>query len=117
MVIRVSSQRTAKEVFDKYASYEGYDFSRTHVPVSLARYGEEQLVSRSQARRILSRFERFREVLLDFDGVESIGHSFADEIFRVFKNEHPEIEIAGVNMTPQVGEMIQRAMIAGKETP
>jgi anti-sigma regulatory factor (Ser/Thr protein kinase) len=116
MNIRIFSQRTSREVYEKYASHGGYDFSRTHVLVALARYGEEQLVSRSQARRVLARFERFREVLLDFDGVAIIGHSFADEIFRVFKNEHPEIEVIGTHMTPHVREMIDRAMFAGKET-
>src|SRR5262249_25956615 len=77
MTIGMSSQRTPKEIFDKYtASDAAYDFSRTQVPISLARYGEEQLVSRSQARRALARFEKFREVILDFDGIATIGHSF-----------------------------------------
>ena len=54
------------------------------VPVDLARYGDDNLVSRSQARRLLARVDRFRTVVLDFKGVDAIGQAFADEVFRVF---------------------------------
>ena len=69
--------------------------------------GNENLVSRSQARRVIQRFERFREVLLDFEGVESIGQGFADEIFRVFKNEHPAVTLTVVRAGSAVARMIQ----------
>jgi len=61
-----------------------FGFSKTHIPVFLAAYGEDNLISRSQAKRLLVRFERFKEIILDFENVESIGQAFADEIFRVF---------------------------------
>jgi hypothetical protein len=109
MTIRFNTQRTTKAVFEKYATdASSFDFSRTHVPVTLARYGDEQLVSRSQARRVLARFDRFREVLLDFSGVTTIGHSFADEIFRVFRQERPDIFVHGVNVTPEISAIISR---------
>ena len=83
-----------KKVFDRYASGEDdYSFNRTHVPVELARYEGEKLVSRSQAKRLLARFDRFKEVFLDFRGVKSIGQAFADEVFRVFGNENPDIKM------------------------
>lgn len=63
-------------------------------------------MSRSQARRVLARFNRFQEVMLDFKGVPRIGQAFADEIFRVFKNEHPEVAIYPVRTTPDVQAMI-----------
>jgi anti-sigma regulatory factor (Ser/Thr protein kinase) len=110
MHIFQNSERTAKEVFDKYTDIEDdYAFSKTHVPLSLARYGNELLVSRSQAKRVLSRFNRFEEVLLDFKGVESIGQAFADEIFRVFANGNPGIKIVTINSSPQIEQMIRRA--------
>jgi len=108
--ISPQSRRTTKEVFDLFASdQDDLSFSRTHVPVTLARYGDENLISRSQARRLLSRFERFKEVILDFRGVESIGQAFADEIFRVFANEHPDVSMTYVSANDQVEKMILRA--------
>ena len=107
MKINTGADLTTKEIFDQYATGEDKDFSKTHVPILLARYEQEQLMSRSQARRVLARFDRFREVLLDFRGVEMIGQSFADEIFRVFHREHPEIEILEVNTSPEIDAMIR----------
>lgn len=113
MSISTNSSRTTKEVFDKYTATGGdYSFTRTHVPVALARYGEEQLVSRSQAKRLLARLEPFKEVFLDFEGVEFIGQAFADEIFRVFRNEHPNIKILRVNTNKDIEKMIKR-VVAG----
>ena len=77
--------------------------------VRLLRIGKESLVSRSQAKRLLARLDRFEEVVLDFDGINSIGQAFADEIFRVFQNEHPEVRLIPVNESPEVARMIRRA--------
>ena len=109
MEISPNTKRTIREVFNKFSPSSGeYGFTKTHVPIQLARYEGEQLVSRSQARRLLARFERFEEVLLDFKGVAMIGQSFADEIFRVYQHEHPEIHIIGINTEPDVKKMILR---------
>ena len=105
--INTDTNRTSKEVFDRYASAaDDYGFTRTHVPVKLAIYGEENLVSRSQARRLLARFDRFKEVFLNFEGINLIGQAFADEIFRVYKNEHPQIEIVWINTNKDVENVI-----------
>lgn len=110
MSISVYSNRTLKEVFDQYASGNAdYGFSRTHIPVFLARYGDENLVSRSQAKRLLNRLERFKEIVFDFQGVGMIGQAFADEIFRVFQHEHPESNLAWINTNLDVNQMIRRA--------
>jgi anti-sigma regulatory factor (Ser/Thr protein kinase) len=103
------TDRTLRQIFDRFTSENDYGFSRTIVPVFLARYGDENLVSRSQARRLLARVDRFKEVVLDFDSVEQIGQAFADEIFRVFQNENPEILIVPVRANEQVEKMIKRA--------
>lgn len=110
MTIRTTSSRTSEEVFDKYAGdKETYGFTRTHVPVALAKYGDENLISRSQARRLLARFDQFEEVLLDFRDVQTIGQAFADEIFRVFKNAHPRVKLLWINENDSVRKMILRA--------
>ena len=108
MEISTDAGWTTREIF---AQYEGdhMRFRKTHVPIKLGNYPGEQLVSRSQAKRILTRFEEFSEVLLDFHGVEEIGQAFADEIFRVFRNQHPDIKIIAVRAEPDVQKMIDRA--------
>lgn len=110
MFLRTPSARTLSSVFGQFSSGpEEYRFSKTHVPISLIQYGDGNLISRSQAKRVLSRFDRFDEVWIDFDGVEEIGQAFADEIFRVFQNAHPEIRIIATNTSAEVNKMIARA--------
>lgn len=109
MAIQSRSQLTIKEVFARYVSEEGdYAFDKTHVPLSLFKMGEENLVSRSQARRVLERYDRFKEILLDFAGVEHIGQAFADEIFRVFRNQHPKISVLHIRANDDIEAMIER---------
>jgi hypothetical protein len=84
------------------------------VPVRLLQYGDDRLVSRSQAKRLLNRFDRFRTVVLNFRNVESIGQAFADEVFRVFPSQHPEIDIVAIHTNEQVSRMMRRAMDAGQ---
>lgn len=111
MVIYVDSERTPKEVFDKFtADLDDFGFTRTHLSVQLAKYEGDHLVSRSQAKRLLSRLEKFKEVYLDFTDVTDIGQAFADEIFRVFKNAHPSIRLMPIKASPEVERMIKRAM-------
>ena len=83
------------------------------VPVKLARYGNENLISRSQAKRLLARVELFKLVILDFLEVPSIGQAFADEVFRVFPASHPEIELVPIHASSEVKRMIERAKSGG----
>jgi anti-sigma regulatory factor (Ser/Thr protein kinase) len=116
MEIARNSDRELRKVFDTYSSGpDDYDFAKTVVPVRLARVGDENLVSRSQAKRLLQRVERFRVVVLDFTQVNSIGQAFADEIFRVFANQHPEVELIAVEAMPEVQQMIRRAEVLRDE--
>ena len=111
MGIDVNSTQTQVEVFDRFSDKEeDYGFTRTHVPVALARHGTENLISRSQAKRLVARFDRFKDVLLDFATVPMIGQAFADEVFRVFQNAHPDIKLRWVNATVEVEQMIRRAL-------
>ncbi|MEW8623545.1 MAG: STAS-like domain-containing protein, partial [Candidatus Thiodiazotropha endolucinida] len=70
----------------------------------------EKLVSRSQAKRLLARIERFQYVIFDFEGVSAIGQAFADEIFRVYAQNHSDIVLLPDNMVPNVEKMVKRAI-------
>jgi anti-sigma regulatory factor (Ser/Thr protein kinase) len=110
MVIRPNSTRTLESVFDQFSNKDDdYRFTRTNVPVALARVGDENLVSRSQAKRLLARLDRFEDVVLDFNGVESVGQAFADEIFRVFAGDYPGVKLSAINTSAAVDRMIRRA--------
>ena len=85
-------------------------FNKTEITVHLAEeYLGEHLISRSIARRILSNIDKFKVVFLDFENIETIGQGFADEIFRVFKNKHPEISVIPLNTNEEIDFMIKRA--------
>jgi hypothetical protein len=58
------SPRTTKEVFDRFALPEEFSFAKTIVPVRLAQYEGEKLVSRSQAKRLTRRLSDFRRSFL-----------------------------------------------------
>jgi anti-sigma regulatory factor (Ser/Thr protein kinase) len=107
-----TSARTTQEVFHQFAAPDAFTFDRTLVPVKLAMYEGTNLVSRSQAKRLYSRFERFKHVMLDFKDVAEIGQAFADELFRVFPIQHPEVDLTTTNMVPAVEQMVQRALAA-----
>ena len=109
MVLHNHTARTLKKVFDKFTSDEDYGFTKTVVPVKLMQYGDDNLVSRSQAKRLLARFDRFKVVVLDFSGVATVGQSFADEVFRVFGLKHPEVELIPLHLSSAVKRMISRA--------
>ena len=118
MTIATNSKRTTVEIYEKHISdVDGneFAFARTHVPLKLAASGGDNLVSRSQAKRVLKRFDRFKEVLLDFSGVESIGQGFADEIFRVFRQANPQISVLHINANENVARMI--AHVTAKQEP
>ena len=112
MKLRHHAQQTLSSIFDQFTSGEDFAFSKTVVPVELAQYGNESLISRSQAKRVLTRIEKFKTVMFDFSGVETIGQAFADEIFRVFANSHPNIELQPINANSDVQAMISRALAA-----
>ena len=110
MTISPNAKHTVREILDRFASgTEDYGFTRTHVPLELLKYQGEELISRSQARRLVARLEGFKEVLLDFSGIGTIGHAFADEIFRVYQKKHPGITITPINTNPEIEKVIERA--------
>ena len=107
------SPRLMRDVFNAFMDPEEFTFDKTVVPLRLAQYAGEQLVSRSQAKRVANRFERFSRVELDFAGISEIGQAFADEMFRVFQASHPAIRITSINTEPAVAQMIRRVVATG----
>lgn len=91
-----------KEVFDLYANVDG-GFTKTKIPIK--NIFDTSPVSRSQAKRVCNRLERFHEVVIDFEGVQWMGQGFAHQIFVVFAKEHPDIVIMPINMNEDVTKM------------
>lgn len=98
------SNKRLKEVFDMFTD-EDDRFSKTQIP--MRHIYDTFPVSRSQARRLYQRFDKFTEIELDFDGIAEIGQGFAHEIFVVFQNEHPNIKLIPTNVSPDVDKMIR----------
>jgi len=110
MSLENDSNRDQRVIFDEYtATDDEFGFTKTVVPVRLARHGLEKLISRSQAKRLMARVDRFKIVILDFSGVEVIGQAFADEIFRVFASHHPDIKVQAAFANKDIQKMIKRA--------
>lgn len=108
MEISRNSKRTIGSVFNQFTiETEDYGFNKTKIPLKLMQYEGESLVSRSQAKRLMARADKFLEVILDFEGIKFIGQAFADEIFRVFRNQHPEVKIIHLNATKEIEAMIK----------
>jgi len=111
MKISTKATQTAKEIFDTYRSeFDEIGFSKTIIPLKLMEYEGEKLISRSQAKRLLRRADRFREVFLNFNGITEIGQAFADEIFRVYRKSNPQVHLYPVNAGDDVWTMINRAL-------
>ncbi|MCX6763360.1 MAG: DUF4325 domain-containing protein [Candidatus Moranbacteria bacterium] len=95
-------------IFRKYqTNQDTMAFDKTEVKIKLFTMGTVH-VSRSQARRVLNGLNKFKTIVMDFDKVPVIGQGFADEIFRVYKSKHPEINITPINMNEAVKFMINR---------
>lgn len=106
--IACDSQKHLNDIFRAYQTDPAeHAFDKTEVQIKLYTLGTVH-VSRSQARRVLSSLEKFKSIVLDFDKVPTIGQAFADEIFRVFKNTHPDILITPINMSETVRFWVER---------
>lgn len=86
------------------------DFSRTQVPLRLLTDNGLALDSRAQARWVVSRLELFATAELDFDGVDDIGPSFIDEVFRVYARSHPEVALQPTRTSERVERLLKSSM-------
>ncbi len=106
--IGLKSKRRLGKIFEHFQSDpDELSFDRTEIKIKLFTTGTIY-ISRSQARRVLVGLEKFKSIIFDFDQVPTVGQAFADEIFRVFKNRHPDIEIKAINMNRAVEFMVKR---------
>jgi anti-sigma regulatory factor (Ser/Thr protein kinase)/biotin operon repressor len=104
--IDLAKVRPLAALFEEYT--HDYEFAKTRTVIRLFAIGV-RFVSRSEAKRLLRGLERFREVVLDFRGVEGVGQGFADEVFRVWAAAHPDVSLVPVNMNEAVEFMLERA--------
>lgn len=105
--VNVKTKKRLDDIFKKYTD-SSFEFSKTSVIIRLYRMGSE-CISRSQARRIEAGLEKFKTIILDFKGMDTIGQAFADEIFRVWRSNHPRIDVISKNANDNVEFMIKRA--------
>lgn len=101
------SRKTAKDVFDMYASVDG-GFVKTSIP--LKNVFDDAPISRSQAKRICNSLEKFSEVILDFTGISWMGQGFAHQVFVVFQGNHPKIKLTPICMNEDVTRMYNHVM-------
>lgn len=117
MEISVESKRRLPDVFKPYTHPETKAFDRTNLLVEFSQDEAESMISRSQARRLLAGADRFQKITLDFSNVKNVGQGFVDEVFRVFKNSHPGIQIDYTHANEDVRFMIERGLATADQSP
>ncbi len=109
--INIKDKQHLNDVFKKYTnltSGSDFGFDKTEIRVRLYIIGGVH-ISRSQARRVLVGLDKFKVIVMDYEGVPMIGQAFADEIYRVFSIKHSDIKIEDINTNEAVEFMIKRA--------
>ena len=101
-------QDTVYAHISKLIADAGGGFDKTSI--ELKNIFESAPISRSQAKRLSNRLDIFKEIELDFAGIDWMGQGFAHQIFVVFQNEHPDITIRPVNMCEEVKKMYVHVM-------
>jgi anti-sigma regulatory factor (Ser/Thr protein kinase) len=105
--LRLDTSVRPSDTYSAFGSEDApLDFSRTHVPLRLLTDGGLALDSRAQARWVVSRLELFATAELDFEGVDDIGPSFIDEVFRVWKTAHPGVTIEPTKTSTRVAKLL-----------
>lgn len=99
--------RSLQVLFERFTTDLAFDRSRT--VVRLFEHGT-RFVSRSEAKRLADGLERFREVELDFQGVEGVGQGFVDELLRVWARAHPGTRLVPTRMNAAVEFMVRRGL-------
>lgn len=115
--IRIDSRTRLEDVFAEFAP-ERYDY-RFEKTKALVKLLQRDYVSRSEAKRLLHILDRFSEIELDKRDVKSVGQGFADEVFRVFRRAHPDIEVRAINASGAVDAMVRHVRLkeAARERP
>lgn len=103
-----NSERELRDVFARFTD-DDFDFSKSRTVVRLFALGV-RFVSRSEAKRLLHGLERFKEVEVDFTGVQEVGQGFVDELVRVWPSQHPGTVIKPTGMNDAVDFMLKRGL-------
>lgn len=102
------SKKTAREVFDRYASVDE-GFTKTSIPIAHFFPGGNP-VSRSEARRLGELITRFEEIDLDFTDVDEVGQAFVHELFVLWQARNPNKKINVLCACENVDYMIKRVL-------
>ncbi|MBQ6540802.1 MAG: DUF4325 domain-containing protein [Oscillospiraceae bacterium] len=105
------SNHTRKRIQDVFNTFADVDGGFTKTSIAMRNIFDSSPVSRSQAKRLCNRLDRFKEVELDFADMEWMGQGFAHQVFVVFKNEHPEVTITPINMNEDVQRMYNHVIM------
>lgn len=100
------TRKDLRNIFNEYSNND-FEFDRNSVRIKLS--SEKNLVSRSEAKRLLVGLELYSRIEFDFKKVTSIGQGFADEIFRVFQKAHPQIMLTYTHASSAIAFMIERS--------
>lgn len=103
--IRRDTEDSLQQVMARYSNPESKRLDRTRLDVGLFR-GAGEFVSRTEAKVIGASLEGFDVIELDFAGIDQIGQGFADQLFRVWLNDHPEAELIPLNANSAIMAMI-----------
>ena len=106
--VNVKSKRNLSLVFKMYSG-DSFEFSKTKVIIKLFKIGVNY-ISRSQARRVINGLDKFKNIILDFKGVDTVGQAFADEVFRVWQKRYPDIKIEYCNANENIELMIKHVL-------
>ena len=100
------TKKIAREVFNRFSDVDE-GFIKTQIPIAhIFPYGNP--VSRSEGRRLGELISKFKEVNLDFSGVEEVGQAFCHETFIVWQGKNPEVKLNVINANEDVDWMIRR---------
>ena len=72
--LNLASKRKLNDIFSKYAGRD-FTFDTSKVLIKLFT-GGNKYISRSEARRVMNGLEKFRTIILDYKGIESVGQGF-----------------------------------------
>lgn len=111
-MIDKASLKKPEDIFVNYTDEE-FQFSKNALFIvePLTIQAQEEHVSRSEAKRLLMGAEKFKHIIIDFKNTTRIGQGFADEIFRIFQQKHPQLTIETRNMNKAVEAMVKHILL------
>ncbi|GJL78781.1 MAG: histidine kinase [Nitrospinaceae bacterium] len=118
MAIGFHSARTLSQVIQQYGGdeLEAPLIHTTEILIQLSQMKDEPYISRAQAKRALHGAERFQRVVLDFKNIPTVGQAFVDEVFHVFRSEHPKTDLKSIHANPDVQFMIEKSLPVFEKT-